>query len=115
MATFTKNKFSASTDGLGIKVAATAIDSADTIHAAVATGFDEVWLYAVNNQSAAIKLTICFGGVSDVDNTIEFTVDGEGGLKCIIPGLILTNSMIIKAFAATTNQIVVYGFVNNIS
>lgn len=117
MSTFSKNHFSGSTDGLGIKVVNTVIASADTIHTAMAstTGFDEVWLYAVNNSTSAIKLTICWGGQTDVDNTIEFTVAAEEGLKCIIPGLVLQNSKVIKAFAATANQIVIYGFINSIT
>lgn len=117
MATFSKQKFSGSTDGLPIKVVNTVIASADTIHTAVAgtTDFDEVWLYAVNNSSTAIKLTICWGGQTDVDHTIEFNVAGEEGLKCIIPGLILQNAKVIKAFAGTANQITILGFVNRIT
>jgi hypothetical protein len=55
MATFSKKKFSESTDGLPIKIAATDIGSADTIHTAITgtTGFDEVWLYAQNSSESA--------------------------------------------------------------
>lgn len=117
MASFSKEKLSASTDGLGIKVVNTALGSADTIHTAVAgtSDKDEVWIYAVNNSASAIKLTICWGGVTDVDHTIEYTVAAEDGLKCIIPGLILNNGKVIKAIAATGNQIVIYGYVNRIT
>ena len=117
MSTFTKRKLSASTDGLPIKIAATAIGSADTIHTAVAgtTDFDEVWIWAVNNSTSAVKLTICWGGATDVDHTIEYTVAAEEGLKMIIPGLVLQNSKIVKAFAATTNVITISGFVNRIT
>ena len=116
MATFSKKKFSASTDGLPIKIAATAIGSATTIHTAITgtTGFDEVWLYAQNSSESAVKLTICWGGTTDVDHTIEFTVAAEEGLKCIVPGLILQNAKIIKAFAGTANVLTVLGFVNRI-
>lgn len=117
MATFSKAKLSGSTDGLPIKVAATAIGSADTIHTAVAgtDNFDEIWIWAVNNSSSAIKLTICWGGATDVDHTIEYTVAAEEGLKMIIPGLILQNAKVVKAFAATANQITILGFVNKIT
>lgn len=115
MATYSKEILSGSTDGLGIKVSATALGSADTIHTASATAQDEIWIYAVNTNSSAVKLTICFGGVTDVDHTIEYTVPAEDGLKCIIPGLILKNSKVVKAIAGTTNVIVVYGFVNRIA
>ena len=117
MSTFSKQKLSASTDGLPIKIAATAIGSADTIHTAVAgtSDFDEIWIWAVNNSTSAVKLTICWGGLTDVDHTIEFTVAAEEGLKCVIPGLILQNAKAVKAFAATTNQITISGFVNRIT
>ena len=115
MATYTKELLSGSTDGLGIKIAATTIGTANTIHTASATAKDEAWIYAVNNSTSAIKLTICWGGVTDVDHTVEYTVPAEDGLKCIIPGLVITNSKVIKAFAATANQIVIYGFVNRIA
>lgn len=117
MATYTKQKLSASTDGLPIKVAATAIASADTIHTAVSgtSNFDEIWIWAVNTSASNVKLTICWGGTTDVDHTIEYTVAPEEGLKMIIPGLILQNSKIVKAFAGTTNVITITGFVNRIT
>ncbi len=49
-----------------------------------------------------------------MDHTIEFTVAAEEGLKCIVPGLILQNAKIIKAFAGTANVLTVLGFVNRI-
>ncbi len=117
MATYTKTKLSGSTDGLPIKIVNTAIGSADTIHTSVSgtSDFDEIWIWAVNNSSTAIKLTICWGGVTDVDHTIEYTVAAEEGLKMIIPGLILQNAKVVKAFAGTANQITITGFVNRIT
>ena len=80
-----------STEIITIKIAATTIGSADTIHTAITgtTGFDEVWLYAQNSSTSADKLTICWGGTTDVDHTIEFTVAAKEGVKCVIPGLII--------------------------
>jgi hypothetical protein len=119
MSTFTKAKLSGSTDGLPIKIAATAIGSADTIHTSVsgttAGVFDEIWIYAQNSSSSAVKLTVCWGGVTDVDHTIEYNVAAEDGLKCIVPGLILQNAKVVKAFAGTTNVLTILGFVNKIS
>jgi hypothetical protein len=116
MATFSKKKFSGSTDGLPIKIGATSIGSADTIHTAITgtDGFDEVWLYAQNSSESNVKLTILWGGTTDVDHTIEFTVAAKEGLKCVIPGLIIQNAKIIKAFAETANVLTVLGFVNRI-
>lgn len=119
MATFTKNKLSGSTDGRGIKITSTTSGAADTIHTSVSgTGtntYDEAWIYCQNTSTTDVKLTILFGGTTSPDDYIEFTVAAEDGLKLIIPGLVLQNSSVIKAFAGTANVLVVHGFVNNIT
>jgi hypothetical protein len=117
MVTVLKRKLSGSTDGMGINVHATAT-AGDTIHTAVAGTtagtFDEIWLWAVNIGAAAVKLTIEYGG-AEVAKNIEFSVPGESGLYLIVPGLILQNALVVKAFAATTDVIVIHGFVNTIT
>lgn len=114
MTTITKTKLSGSTDGRGVKVAATS-SSGTTIHTAHATALDEVWLWAVNSDTTARKLTVQFGGTSDPDDSIEVTIAAEGGLVLVVPGLIATNSVVIRAFCATANVVIVHGFVNRIS
>lgn len=113
MATFSKIKLSGSTDGMGINVAATATPGT-TIHTAHVTALDEIWLYATNVSSTAAKLTIEFGSATSADN-IEVTVAGESGLVLIVPGLLLTNSKVVTAFAGTTAVITLHGYVNRIS
>ena len=113
MATFTKVALSASTDGLPVKVAATAT-AGTTIHTAHATSLDEVWLYAYNGHSADVVLTVEFGGAPVPDQNIILTVSTKAGLILVIPGLLLTNSKVLKAFAATANVITLSGFVNRI-
>ena len=60
-----KSELSGSTDGLGVKVAATS-SAGTTIHTASSgTGdnnYDELWIWAVNCDTSAIKLTIQYGG-----------------------------------------------------
>lgn len=119
MATYTKQKLSASTDGRAIKVAATAT-AGTTIHtgSATATTYDEVWLYAQNTSSTAVKLTIEWGGVTSPDDLIELTVQPEAGLVTIAPGLLIKGNatpLVIRAFAATANVITIHGFVNQIA
>lgn len=118
MATVVKRKLSGSTDGMPIKVAATAT-AGTAIHTAVAGTtagtFDEIWLYAVNSSSSAVKLTVEFGGATDPDNHIEVTLAAESGLQLIVPGLILQNEKTVKAFAGTANVICVSGWVNSIT
>lgn len=116
MATYSKIKLSGSTDGRGIKVAATAT-AGTTIHTAVSgtTDYDEIWLYAQNSDTSNIKLTIEFGGTTSPDDTIEVTIPAESGLILVIPGLVLHNGSVVRAFAGSANLIVMHGFVNRIA
>lgn len=114
MATFSKVKLSGGTDGKNIKVAASATPGT-TIHTAHATALDEIWLYAVNSSASDVKLTIEWGEATAPDGNIEYTVKAENGLYLIVPGLLLTNSLVVKAFAATANVICINGYVNRIA
>lgn len=119
MATFTKSILSGSTDGKLIKVAATAT-AGTTIHTGPTntSHLHEVWLYAVNSNSADVKLTIEWGGVSSPDDLIEYTVKAENGLYLIVPGLIVqgnATALVVRAFAATANVISIGGYVNTIT
>lgn len=115
MATYAKAKLSGSTDGKSIVVSATSA-SGTTIHTALTgtTNFDEVWLWACNIHTADIVLTMEYGG-SVVANNIVVTIPFNSGLVPILPGLILNNGEVIKAFAGTTNVINLFGFVNVIT
>ena len=119
MATFSKTILSGSTDGRGIKVAATAT-AGTLIHtgSATATTLDEIWLYAVNTSASDVKLTIEWGGVTDPDDLIEYTVAAEDGLYLIVAGSLIKGNatpLIVRAFAGSANVIVVHGYVNQIT
>lgn len=114
MATFSKNILSGSTDGLPVKVVATAT-AGTTIHTAHATALDEIWLYAYNGHTADVVLTVEYGGATVPDQNIILTVSSKSGLALVVPGLILTNSKVLKAFAATANVITLSGYVNRIA
>ena len=119
MATYSKIALSGSTDGKLIKVAATAT-AGTTIHtgSATATTFDEIWLYAVNSDTTDRKLTIEFGGTSAPDDLIEQTITAESGLLLVVPGLVIKGNatpLVVRAFAATTNVVMVGGYVNRIT
>ena len=114
MATFSKVKLSGGTDGKNIKVAASSTPGT-TIHTAHATALDEIWLYAVNSSASDVKLTIEWGEATAPDGNIEYTVKAENGLYLIVPGLLLSNSLVVKAFAATANVICINGYVNRIA
>lgn len=107
---------SGSTNGRNIKVVATAT-LGTTIHTAVSgtDDIDEIYLYAVNSDTTARKLTIEFGGVTDPDDLIEQTIPAESGLELIVPGLPLQNGLVVTAFAATANVILISGHVYRIT
>lgn len=115
MADYSKLKLSGSTNGRLIKVVATATPGT-TIHTAVAgtVDYDEIYLFANNTSSSNVKLTIEWGGVASPDDSVELMIQAESGLVLVIPGLVLQNSLVVKAFAGTTNVINVSGFVNRI-
>lgn len=120
MATYTKVKLSGSTDGKAIKVASTAIATGTTIHtgSSTATTYDEVWLYAQNTDTSAIKLTVGWGGTTDPDDLIEVTIQPEAGLVCVAPGLLIKGNatpLVIKAAAGSANLVTIHGFVNQIT
>jgi hypothetical protein len=119
VATFNKNKLSGSTDGLAVKLTGTNTAAAVTVHTAVAGTtagvFDEIWIYANNTSTSSVKLTIEWGTATAADGNIEVTILPEAGLVTVVPGLILQNSRVVKAFAATADVILLTGFVNSIT
>jgi hypothetical protein len=122
MATFSKlalQPAGSTGDGLGILVAATAT-AGTAIHtaSATATTIDEVWLYAYNNHSADILLTIEFGGVTAPKDVIKQTVTTQSGLVLVCAGLLVQGNAtpkVVRAFAATASQISIFGYVNRIT
>ncbi len=112
-----KRKLSGSTDGMGILVAATATPGT-TIHTAVsgttAGTYDEIWLWAQNNHTADVVLTIEYGDATTSHN-IKSTIPYQKGLYIVLPGFILQNGMTVKAFAGTANVITIYGYVHSLT
>ena len=116
MATYSKQLLSGGTNGKNIKVAATS-SAGTTIHTAVAgtSDMDEVWLYACNTDSSDRKLTIEYGGTTSPDDLSEITIEAEAGWVLIVPGMLLQNGLIVKAFAASANVVNINGYVNRIT
>lgn len=116
MATFSKVLLSGSTNGKAVLVAATAT-AGTTIHTAVSgsSSLDEIWLYAHNSSSLAVKLTLEWGEATAPNGNIEINIGAEGtGLVLVAPGILLQNSLVVKAFAATANVVTLTGYVNRI-
>lgn len=114
MATYTKHILSGSTDGKGILITSGSTPGT-IIHTADETALDEIWVYAVNSSLVSVKLTIEWGEDTAPNGNIEGSIPPESGLILFVPGLLLTNSLVVKAFAGTANVIVLHGFVNRIT
>jgi len=113
MAVLSKVLLSGSTQGKGIKVVETAT-AGTTIHTAVSgtTDLDEIWLWAVNSDTSPRKLTLEWGEAAAPDGNIEVTIPAEDGLVLVAPGLLLQNGLVVKAFAAAANVVIIHGYVN---
>lgn len=115
-----KTLLSGSTNGMPIKVVATAT-TGTTIHATGTSSsiIDEVWLYATNTSTSSVNLTIEFGSTTSPDQNIVISIPSKSGLSICIAGLTLTGTgsvaRTITAFAATANVINIVGYVNRIS
>ncbi len=112
--------FSGSTQGQGIKIAATS-SPGTLIHTTgtSATILDEIWIYLFNSDTVDRITTIEFGGATAPDQNIVLTVPTKGGLILAVPGLILLGNgsiaLTVKAFAAATNVVTASGYVNRIT
>ena len=113
MATITKQFLSGSTNGRGIKVAASSTPGT-TLHTADASAKDEVNLWITNTDSVERKVTIEFGGTTAPDDNLTVNVP-PGETVPVIPGLVISNSLVVKAFGAAANVLVAFGYVNRIS
>lgn len=116
MATYTKLKLSGSTDGMGIKIVQI-VTAGDTIHTAHATAQDEIWCWVSNLDSAAVTITIEWGGATDPDNLLvkSMSIPANSAPVPVVTGQILTNSKVFKMFASSANKIIASGYVNRIA
>lgn len=116
MATFTKILLSGSTNGKQIKVAATATPGT-TIHTAVSgtSDLDEIWLWAINTDTSTRVLTVEWGEATAPDGNLIVGVAAQSGLLLVIPGLLLQNSLAVKAFCDVANKVNITGFANRIT
>lgn len=112
---YQKRKLSGSSDGRGIKVAASS-SPGTVIHSALssvaANEWDEIFIQAVNTSASAVKLTVEWGGTDSPGDHIEVTIPAESGFTEVISGNILQNGTLVRAFAATADVIVLHGYVN---
>lgn len=114
MATYGIIKLSGSTDGKGVKIAATATPGT-TIHTAVAgthaddLDFPEISL--ANEDTVTRTVTIEWGGTTAPDNTMTVQVGAKMVARAYPPAIALQNGLLIKAFCDAANVVVAYGSV----
>ena len=106
---------SGSTNGKATLVVATAT-LGTTLHTAVTgtSDMDEIYVWAYNDHTADVLLTIEFGGVTTPKDTIRYTVPFDDGLHLIIPGIRLNNGLVVTAFAGTASVVTALVNVNRL-
>lgn len=116
MATYSKLKFSGSTDGRPILIAATATPGT-TIHTAHATDLDEVWLWVSNTSTNDTALTVQWGGTTNPNDHLvtAYNIPANSQPIPIAVGIPVTGSVLVRAFCTNANVAVVTGFVNRIT
>lgn len=112
----TRQLLSGATNGRNIKVAATAT-AGTLIHTATSTSGvkDCVRLFACNTDTTDRKLTLELGGTTAPDDLCEMTIPAEAGWVEVLPGLPYNGGVVIRAFAATANVIVISGDVDRLT
>lgn len=108
---------SESTNGRGIKITGTDVDSANTIHTTSSTSgvIDEVWLYCYNSGNAPIVLYLCLGGTTSPDDICMMTIPPQAGDVLVLAGECFDGGVVIKAYAGNANYLVIRGYVNRIT
>lgn len=118
MATFSKLPLSGSIDGRPIRITANASASANAIHTTQAgtSSMDEVYLYAYNDTTASIQVSVLWGATVEPDCVFRTTLLSQYGRTLIADGMILRNGLTVYAYTNISGSIVnVDGFVNRIS
>ena len=108
---------SGSSNGRGIKITGTGTGDANTIHTATSTSgvIDEVWLYCYNSGGLEYVLSLCYGGTTDPDDIVKYTIPHQSGDILVLSGECFNGGVVIKAYAEEANYLVVKGFVNRIT
>ncbi len=120
---YTKIPLSGAATGLGILVASTgpAGTAGTTIHTAVAgsASIDEIVLYASCMGATQTLLTLQWGEVaisgSVYPDEIDYVITPSTGLMLICDHQVINGGLLITAYAATANLIMIHGFVNRIA
>lgn len=109
---------SGSTNGKGIPIAATAT-AGTLIHTAVSgtSGYDEVYVWFSNITTAAVTLTIEWGGATDPGNHMvkALSIPPNSLPIPVITGQVMNNGLEIRAFCSSASALNAIGYINRIS
>ena len=117
MGTWSKIILSGSVDGQSIVVTGSAPSLGKVIHTAVtgaAASLDEVIIYAYNTVTTAREISFAIGPTTATGSKYTHTLPAVdfGGLQPVMPGLVLRNAKVIKAFVTADSGVQVFGWVN---
>ena len=92
--------------------------SSTTYHTVTTTtaDYDEIWLWASNNNTAAEVVTLQWGGTTSTDDHIVTTVQPNETVL-IAPGWVLKGNateLLVKAYSTTNDKVNIIGHVNRI-
>lgn len=109
---YTREPLSGSIHGRGVKVAATSTPGT-TIHTGQAstTLTDVVTLSCYNSDTVTRTLVLEWGGTTAPDDNRKYDIPPGDTIPVVVDDII-RNSLVIKAFCATANVLVLFGFVN---
>ena len=110
MPTYTEHLLSGSTKGLGISMTGTGTGSSVTIHTtpAGASNHDNITIDAVNTHTAAVTLTIEFGGTAVTTNVVVELAAGSG-LQRVVAASPLNDSAVVTGFASVADKVNIFG------
>lgn len=107
---FKRMPLSVSTNGEPVHITATTSGGANLVHTATATGYEIVWLWANNQHTASVVLNLEWT-TSGATGLIKRSIPQNTALQNpLVPGFYLRGSATIKAFAAVTAVINIFGF-----
>jgi hypothetical protein len=72
--------------------------------------YDELWIYAHNTDVSAVNLTVQWGGI-EPSNYITAQIDPSSGFYTVVPGLLLQDNLLVRAFCDVSNKVVINGYV----
>lgn len=114
MQTFTKAMISTSTNGGGTLITGSTSLTSTVIHTTPAgiSSMDEVWLYAYNQITSGVVMTLEWGTTGDM---IINSIPPKVGRFLLTDGRLMNNGWSVKAYSSSTSGIYIDGFVNRIS